>query len=86
MAKKRYTGAKVAIFSVSAAAVMYGTAWLGVHQQPAAATSTAATDSAQQPVALAATSSGAVSTAAKAPSASTAPQVTTARAKKSRAS
>ena len=86
MAKKRYTGAKVAIFGVSAAAVIYGTAWLGANQQPVDATTTRAADSAQQPVAPAATSPVTSSTATKAPAASTAPLVTTARAKKSRAS
>lgn len=88
MAKKQYTGAKAAIFGLSAAAVVYGTAWLSLHQQPIA--NSTATESAAVPQLLptttGTTSSQQQATSAPTSSAATVPQVTTARAKKSRAS
>ena len=84
MAKKNYTGIKASILGLSAAALMFGTAWLSQNNQPAA--STTSVDSApisQQP--------GSTNTSPSTPQAAQAPTTTpkpvaATKAKKSRAS
>lgn len=81
MAKKQYTGAKVTVVAVSAAALVYGTAWFSLAPKQQAEASTPA-DS--QPV----TTSSTLPSAASQSTTSTTrvPQAPVPRAKRSRAS
>lgn len=81
MARKQYTGAKVAILAAAAGAVMYGTAWLSVNAAPS---DTSTTEPATNPVT---STSSTGSTAGTAGSTTTKPvQATAPRAKRSRGS
>ncbi len=83
MAKKNYTGMKVTILGLSAAATMFGTAWLSQHDQSVASSTTESATTSQQP----GTFSASTSTASSAQAQTATPKpVTVTRAKKSRAS